>query len=178
MKIFSFGRRINGRFDSFKAAVRRAARFTVRWTMITGGAYALFMAGAMFYSTDTIRAEIIDTTPQKLEALKQDVIDRLQACESAGKSEDAGLIIFDSNNQASIGQLQFQIKTVQHYEKVLHGRDISRKEAILIALDTPKARALATEIIFETQGGIWNWKNCADRHDLSAEVTIIKKLTD
>lgn len=137
--------------------------------------------GGMVFSTSSVsiaeRKVEVDTTPQKLEALKADVVSRLLACESAGKNEDAGLIVFDTNSQASIGQLQFQIKTVQHYEKTLHGKDISRKDAILIALDTELARALATEIIFDVEGGIWNWKNCADKHNLAPEITVIKKLS-
>jgi len=167
----------NKQIDPEKRITYRIKRF-LRWfipTIIAGVAI-----GAMMFSTSSVtiaeRKVEVDTTPEKIKALQADVIDRLLACESAGKSEDAGLIVFDTNNQASIGQLQFQIKTVQQYEKQLHGRDISRKEAIMIALDTDEARALATEIIFNVDGGIYNWQNCAIKHNLVNEIAVLKKL--
>lgn len=165
--------------NSRLAKTGRGIMFFIKWVIPT--LVAGVVIGGMVFSTSSVSIATqkveVDTTPEKLEALKADVVSRLLACESAGKSEDAGLIVFDSNSQASIGQLQFQIKTVQHFEKELHNRDISRKEAVLIALDTDQARALATEIIFEIDGGIWNWTNCANKHNLAPEIAVIKKLS-
>jgi hypothetical protein len=47
---------------------------------------------------------------------------------------------------------------------------------MLLALDKEEATKLAKWVIFETQGGIYNWQNCATKFDLAPEVTIIKKL--
>jgi len=107
---------------------------------------------------------------------KADVVARLAACESAGHSEDDGIIIFDTNNRASIGRLQFQKATVIHYMKRLYGQDITAKEAVLIALDTEKAKALATDIIFTTDNDATDWLNCSNKLGLGADIKAIKKL--
>ena len=127
--------------------------------------------------------QIIDRTPEKIAELKSSVIDRLLACESAGHGEDEAIILYDNNkagslkgkNVFSLGQLQFKVSTVQKYVKDRTGHGITQKEAVLLALDTEAARDLAEWIIFETQGGIFNWLNCSNKHGLEAEVTIIKK---
>lgn len=118
----------------------------------------------------------VNYTPEKLESLKDDVVNEVAGCESAGHKESDGIIIFDSNNQPSIGQLQFQRKTVIHYMKVLDNKTIDSKEAVEIAIDTTKAKALAKRIIFE-KGGIDNWHNCSVKLGLSTEVKLIQKLS-
>lgn len=118
------------------------------------------------------------TMEAKIEALKDELVDDLaRKCETKDAKEPDSVIIFDSNNQASIGAWQFQIKTVQHYVKLFEGRDISRADAIRIAIDHEQARSLAKRIIFEEQGGVFNWANCEAKLDLAPEIEVIKKLT-
>lgn len=174
------GRRINGRFDSFKAACKRVVRFIVRWSLISAAAYALFMGGAMFYSTSTVSASFpeikeVDHTPEKIASLKAGVVSTIMACESAGHKEEDGLLIFDTNNRASVGRAQFQIATVQQYEKSLYGKDITRKDAILLSLNDEEAAALANDIIFKADG-LGNWLNCANKYNLRPRVDAIKFL--
>ena len=177
MRIFYMGREINGRFSSFKVKVKRVLKTTI-WVaalMVMGGVLGIVTFG----KSTTIFAENIvevDVTPQKIESLKEDVVTRLQKCESAGHSEEDGIIVFDSNNKASIGQLQFQKNTVMHYFKTLYGKDISSKEAVLIALDTEQARKLAKDIIFTTDNMVSDWLNCDKKLGLTPEVKLIKKL--
>jgi hypothetical protein len=117
------------------------------------------------------------TMEAKVAALKDEVVDDLaRKCETKDVAEPDAAMILDTNNQMSVGAWMFQVKTVQHYVKVLEGRDISRVEAIRIAIDHDQARTLAKRIIFEEQGGIFNWANCADRLDLAPEIEVIKKL--
>lgn len=111
----------------------------------------------------------------KIEALKNDVVGRLAKCESEGHSEADGIIIFDVNKVPSIGQFQFQRKTVQHYVREIEGRAITGKEAIEIALDTERAAGLAKKIIFEKDGAR-HWHNCATKLGLYREVKNIQKL--
>lgn len=118
------------------------------------------------------------TMEAKLDVLKDDVVSRLKQCESERYTEDDGIIIFDSNNKASIGLMQFQKATVQHYAKVLYGDEITAKDAVLIALDDRRATALAKDIIFEVKGGVWNWENCAKRLNLAPEIEVLKKLSN
>jgi hypothetical protein len=173
-KIFYNGRRINGRFDNAKSFAKRILRF-MGWSMLI---CFIVITGKML-STDTVSAvtpETIDLTPQKIEALKADVVTRIMQCESGGHSEDDGIIIFDTNNEASIGQLQWQRKSVQFYEKKLYGRDVSPKEAVAIALDTTEAAQLARDVIFKADG-LKNWLNCANRLGLRAEVDAINRIS-
>jgi len=117
----------------------------------------------------------VDGMLLRIEALKNDVVGRLIKCESEGHSEADGIIVFDVNNVPSIGQLQFQRRTVQHFVLEIEGRAITGKEAIELALDTERAAGLAKKIIFE-KDGTRHWHNCATRLGLYREVKIIQKL--
>jgi hypothetical protein len=112
-----------------------------------------------------------------LNVAKSKVVDLLQKCESGGRKDEEGIIVWDTNNKPSIGVLQFQPQTVQFYYKKLYGKEITGKEAVLIALDTEKARSLATDIIFTTENGVAkDWVNCTRWHGLDARVQLIKEL--
>ena len=177
-RIYYMGRRLNGQFDSFKMKLRRLVRSVVRYTLAGGAFYAIFMLGAFTWSTSTTEAYTVNLLPEKVAELKADVINRLAACESAGHEEDDGIIIFDSNKVASIGQLQFQVKTIQYYSKKLYGQTITPKEAVLIALDYEKASKLATDIIFREGGNPEkDWYNCSIKLNLKAEVAVLNKLS-
>jgi hypothetical protein len=134
---------------------------------------ALFSTSSVSYAT---REVPVDGTPAKLDALKADVVARLESCESAGHDADSGLIVFDSNHIASLGVLQWQVKSVQYYEKLLHQQEVTGTQAVAIAMDAAQARALATEVIFDTSDGLHNWINCGNKLQLAPEVAVIKKL--
>ena len=112
---------------------------------------------------------------QKINALKQDILDRLKQCESGSMTLDDAPMILDSNHEMSIGLYMFQRDTVIYYWEKFYGEKITRKTAVEIAL-SEKARDLAEKIIFDETGGIFNWANCARRENLVAEITVIKKL--
>jgi hypothetical protein len=173
-------RDIRGRF-----ARQRAGQKVLLLTVIGCWSFAI---GGYFVDTDglskemTVRkaeaAEIVfaDTFTDKIETAKNDVIDRLAQCESGGHKADDGILVFDTNNKASIGELQFQKDTVRHYVKKLYGKDITGREAVIWALDTEKARQLAKDIIFTTENGVGaDWVNCDRWHGLSARVELIKE---
>lgn len=136
-------------------------------------------------SKPTIEIRTVTTTKDissiqyqaKVDTLKAEVVALLRACESSGFKETDGLIIFDSNKVASVGTLQFQKKTVIYYYKTLYGKDISGKEALLIALDDTLSGQLATDIMFTTKNKAGkDWYNCTVRHNLDAKIDIINKL--
>lgn len=147
---------------------------------VTGIAYVL--------PKDTIKYEAIhqvaaiDTLgaryEKKVEELKQGVLDSLASCETNGVKEPNAAIILDTNNKMSIGRYMYQITTVQHYVKVFYEREIDRREAILIALDSGSVPLdeLTEKIIFEDSKGIGNWHNCNKKNGLSKEIEVIKKL--
>jgi hypothetical protein len=182
MKIYYNGKRIRdnvGRFSSFKKNVRSFFRKLLKVTLFAGLIYLVFITGRyskLEYVAPKVEAEVKDTLSDKVKQLKGEVLDTLKSCESGGYSENDGIIIFDSNNQASIGSFQFQKKTVIHYYKTLYGKEITPKEAVLIALDDEKARELAEMVIFEDSKGAGNWHNCSKKHGLYEKVKIIKEL--
>ena len=161
-----------------------------RWILLTS------LAGILFGSVVAFHVNFMDWMDQntyqapvetvfaavnmeaRVEALKEDILTRLMECESAGYTEDDGIIIFDSNGAISAGQFQFQKKTVVHFFKELYGEDLTSKEALLIALDTAKARNLARDIIFTVDGGVYNWENCAKKIGIIPEITVLKKLAE
>ena len=121
-------------------------------------------------------SNLLKTSELKVEALKYEVVDDLAKCETRGVKEPDAAIILDSNDEMSIGSWMWQIKSVQHYVKVFEKRDITRVEAIRIAIDHDQARELTKKVIFEDSKGIWNWANCAKKHSFEDRVEIIKRL--
>jgi len=142
--------------------------------------YGLFLAGQMSngFEINTV-VQAGNEFEEKLDGLKNDVVRRLSdECEFTNKKRDP--LVIDSNGkggqQVSIGDLQFTPKTVIHYYKVLYGDDIDYDKAIEIALDEEVAAKFAKDIIFQVDGGIWNWRQCAEKLDLAPDITVIKKL--
>lgn len=121
---------------------------------------------------------LTETNAAKVERLKDAVVNDLaQKCETKDHKEPDSVIIFDSNNEPSIGAWQFQRKTVQAYVKMFEGRDITRVEAIQIAIDHERAFQLAKRIIFEDKGkSHLNWYNCSKKLGLAERVAILKEL--
>lgn len=106
--------------------------------------------------------------------LKQEVVARLQRDESGGDA--SGGDVFYTNDPSSSyretcgriggmrniecdswGVMQFKLTTVIYYYDVIYGKTITQKQALIIALDDNEARALASDIIFNVEGGVWNW---------------------
>lgn len=167
-----------GRFSSFWKQVKNLLRITFWLGMACLTLFLTYKAGQYNETVviQKVEAEVQDTLKEKVNQLKSEVLDTLKSCESGGYSEDDGIIIFDSNNQASIGSYQFQKKTVIHYYQTLYGKTITPKEAVIIALDEEEARKLANDVIFQDSKGISNWFNCSKKHNLKAKVDIIKEL--
>ena len=153
-----------------------------RWAVVLGAfgavGYATFMFGAAKYPVTVYAEKPVDISlEEKIDEFKAELLATLKKCESQGHKEDDGLIILDTNNKASIGLFQFQITTVQHYEKLLHNREVTRKQAIEIALDEKEATQLASDIIFTTKNGVAkDWVLCSAKHGLTAQLQTIKKL--
>lgn len=121
------------------------------------------------YAGITMEAKVAMTKDELVESLAKQ-------CETKSAAEPDATIILDTNNQMSIGAFQYQIKTVQQYEKQLYGKDISRVEAIKIAINHQEAAALTTDILFKVPGGWKNWLTCASNLDLPVQIDLLKKL--
>ena len=184
--IMNFRHKSNGEFAPKNYKRTKNSGFIWVWILlITFG--SLMTYGAFLQKTETYIAPVtklltIDKSSEmykaKIESLKDTLVNDLATkCETKGYDEPDGVIIFDSNNEASIGSFQFQRKTVKFYEKMFSGKDITNSEAIAIAIDHEKAFELAKKIIFEDKGkGVMNWTNCAKRLGLQEMVELIKSM--
>lgn len=185
MKVYLNGKRLRDvyphatRWQVFKYKVRKFFVKVVQVAFVIGSLYVAGAVGATFFpNTVYATKEVhVDVLPEKIDGLKDDVVARLMQCESGGYDEDDGIIIFDTNKVASIGQAQFQAKTVVYYYKKLYGKEITTKQAVEIALDKSKAADLAKDVIFTVDGGVDNWYNCAKKLGLHSEIAVIKKLS-
>lgn len=124
------------------------------------------------------RADVIVPIGQKIELAKEKIVNDIASCESGGVKEPDATLILDSNNQMSIGAWQWQIKSVQHYVNLFEGRTISRVEAIQIAIDHDKAKALVTKVLFEEKDGYENWHTCGVKLGVASKIELINSLTN
>lgn len=109
-----------------------------------------------------------------VEQLQHEVIARLQRDESGGEAS-GGDVLYVNDPQSSLrgecariggmrhiecdswGVMQFKIPTVMWFYSQLYGEEITEKQALMIALDDDKARALASDAIFQIEGAVWHW---------------------
>lgn len=121
--------------------------------------------------------ETPDRLDKKIRQLKDEVLDGLQKCESGGRKEEDGIVVLDSNDKGSYGPFQWQRTSYMHYYEKMTGQKISGRDAIIHALQTDKARALAEYVIFETPAGVSkDWVICSRNYGLQSKVDIIKEL--
>jgi len=192
IKVFFHGERLRdiyphaSKWQVFKWKVRKFIRKVTIVSIACAALYGAFVVGSKSFHETAYQAQAekittvevqVDNLSEKIAQIKAEAVEGIRKCESAGHPESDGIIIFDSNAKASIGSFQFQKTTVQHYMKVLYGKDITPKEAVLIALDEAKAGELASDIIFETPGGgLKDWYTCANKIGLANTIAIVKKL--
>lgn len=158
-----------GRFSSFK----KKLKITFGCLVVLGIAY---VSGAVTNPIAIATPVFQDNLGPKIEQLKDELVEDIKKCESKGHKESDGIIIFDSNNEASIGNFQYQRKTVIHYQKVLYGKTITPKEAIHISLDEEESRKMTKDIIFKDSKGWRNWYNCGVKVGAQSRLNIIKEL--
>lgn len=182
------------RYTRFQYLVYRVKCFIRRTTIVSAGlsiiGWSMWLGSN--YKANTVYAEIpVDVSEEilqgKISDLKDEVANTLMACESGSATEDTGLVTFDplqsnpnktaTRNIPSFGQFQFKIDTVIGYYEILYSKKLTQKEAILLALDTNRAKELATRIMFETKSKAGkDWINCNKKHNLDARIDLIKEL--
>lgn len=130
-KMYYNGRHINGRFATLKSTLKRIFRFIVRWSLISGAAYAFFMAGAMLYSTSTVEA----SAPQIIQVeAAAPVLDRIADCESGnGKPGSAtqfrnGQVLIAMNTNGTYDQGKYQINSIHNAAAAKLGFNLATEE--------------------------------------------------
>lgn len=163
-----------------KSDWKRKVRKIIMWVLWLSVALAIMFGYVRtHYQNITLvdREVIVDNLSGKIEEVRGGIIADIKLGESQGKPENAGLIVYDTNHQMSIGSYQYQILTVQHYYKKLYNKDITRKEAILIALDDSKAGQLTYDIVFKEKGGWKNWYNSGMKYKIGDRIALLDSLT-
>lgn len=163
----------------------------IKWFVVVGiifcsiGLYGAYRASPAVYKASgnvVKRVEAIAKTTfeEKVAKVKKEILTDLSlGCEVKGAKDPDGVIIFDSNNEASIGRFQFQRKTVIYYYKMFYSKDITAHEAIEIAIDPIRSEELAEKILFQDKGkGADNWFNCNNKMDIGARVNLLKKIME
>lgn len=162
--------------------IKNIIKFTFKWATIGGlfggVVYLAFLFGTLA-RTEVIKADPIDTMAQKVEKMKDALIDEIIKKETGTSTapcipDDNKRGTLPIKDKVSCGVLKFKVGTVQYYEKNLYGKNLDNYEAMAIALDETKARALARDIIFKVPGGIRNWSVATN--DMVSKTELIKIL--
>ena len=134
-------------------------------------------------------------TPEAIEEMKREVVQKLKDGESAGlaNTDDKMLMTFDpirserakcariggrlGDNCLSFGSYQLKLATVKLWEKKLNGVMMTDKDAMTLALDDKKSAQLVERVIFEIPHSIWAWSSAVQHHDwFNARISEIRKL--
>jgi hypothetical protein len=62
----------------------------------------------------------------------------------------------------SVGELQMKRPFIQSMQKKLDGTIITDREALMLALDTPRAEKFAVTVLIEVVGSCNQWTTCRD----------------
>lgn len=119
MKIFYNGRRINGRFDSAKAALKRFVRKSLLLALIAAVLVLVFAAGGAFYSTTTV------TYAETQKEMPSPILDRIANCESHGQQlNQHGQVLLNINTNGTVDIGLYQINSIHEAEATKLGYDL------------------------------------------------------
>ncbi len=170
--------------NKFKVAILHAIAETWRitkiifwWSLIIASIGTITYFAFPHIKERIVERQIInDTLAEKVTEVQNKIVADIKTGESHSLPESAGLIVFDTNHVASIGNFQFQVKTIQHYYKKFYGQNISQKEAILIALDDTKSTQLAHDILFKEKNGWSNWYNTSKKYNIESRLNLLASI--
>lgn len=146
--------------------------------VITAVAIIAYMYGQGSQTIIFADAQKNDTLSTKIQTMQNEVVEKLAHDENRTNipcvPDDNKAKSLPIKDKVSCGVMQFKISTIQHYYGILKLGTISDQQAVILAIDPDKAKALAKRVIFETQGGIFNWTTATP--EIVAKVETIKEL--
>ncbi len=158
----------------FAKSFKRLA-FLLFLLAIAGGAWYFssgFNTEVKYVDVTTTKTIVINTTQQIIDKEKNDILDALENCESKSNPNAIAWEDFGTGkNRASFGAYMLKVGTIESYLS-----NITDFQAIALASDTGEARKLSEDIIFNHDGGIYNWKNCMIKNNLLERVNFVKQL--
>lgn len=125
--MFYNGRRINGRFDSLKAALGRFFRFTLRW--IARMAIFAIAVGvvASYFATSTVTAQVSEPQVITVET-EMPILHKIAACESSGQQFKDGQVLIHVNSNGTYDQGEYQINSIHNADATKRGFNLATQE--------------------------------------------------
>ncbi len=182
-----------------KIQYKKHTRFLIKSMLVAIGTVVI-VYGILYYKTQHVEyTKAQESGKEKIDSkiiaiMKADVVKMIRYSE-VNRELEQGELFYTNDPHSSIskkcnkvggkrgiscdswGILQFKIPTVQFYYKKLYGENLTEMEAMLVALDKNKATALAEDIIFKIEGGVWEWAGAQkNKAYLSKQIPFIRSL--
>lgn len=186
VKYYYMGKRFNTPLQVFVERVKRFLGLCVIGIVVAGVIVAIALVGReinpkIIYEVKE-KEVVLDNLAGKIDQLKGELIKDIYDIERGGKTEDDALITWDPNPNhksveiASIGSCQWKIPTLQESYLKHYGETLTRKQAVLIALDDEKCKEVMTKVIFGEENGWKKWFNSGVKVKASERLAVIKSL--
>ncbi len=173
----------SGKFAKSKKFIKRLVWFVII-VAILFGACKYYITSHPVTVYHNVEVDVTDKKfAEKIDSLEKSVVEQVRACESGGFKESDGLVTYDpklggknDDKAMSYGTMQFKKATVIYYYKTLYQKQITGKEAILIALDDKLSGELAQAVMFKSNNLATDWLNCSTKLNLNVMIQAIKKI--
>lgn len=192
IKLFYMGKRLKDiyphatKWQIFKYKVRKFFEKLFIGIITISVLIGIFKAGGYLKPEivyKSVKEEVIlDNLTAKINELKGELIKDIFDNERAGHSESDALITWDPNPNhksveiASVGNCQWKIPTLQESYLKYYGVQLTRKAAIMIALDDDDCKELMTKVIFSEENGWKKWYNSGVKVKALARLEVIREL--
>lgn len=167
--------------------------FTLLVTTVYGTLY-LTAQPVQYTKASVVVEEKIDS--KIIAIMKRDVVEMVRWAE-VSREVEAGELFYTNDPHSSISSeckriggkrgiacdswsiMQFKLPTIQFYYKKLYEIELTEKEALMVALDDERAMALAEDIIFKVEGGIYEWAGAEkNRAYFNKQIPFIRSLEE
>lgn len=186
VKYYYMGKRFNTPWQVFVEKVKRFLGLCVIGIVVAGVIVSIALIGRainpkIIYEVKE-KEVVLDNLASKIDQLKGELIKDIYDNERAGRTEEDALITWDPNPNhksveiASIGSCQWKIPTLQESYLKHYSITLTRKEAVLLALDDEKCKEVMTKVIFNEENGWRKWFNSGVKVKASERLAIIKSL--
>lgn len=125
---------------------------------------------------------VLDNLKEKIDQLRGELVNDIWNNERVGHTQEDALITWDPNSNhksveiASLGTCQYKIPTLQGDWLDHRGEKLTRKQAVMIALDDEKCKSIMSEVITEEPNGWKQWFNSGVKANAKYRLDIINSL--
>lgn len=180
------GKRFNTPWQILVERVKRFLGLCLISVIITGVVIVIAVIGRLvnpkIIYQPQVKEVVLDNLSSKIDQLKGELIKDIFDNERAGNSEEDALVTWDPDPKrpsvevASIGSCQWKIPTLQESYLKHYGEQLTRKGAILIALDDEKCKEVMTKVIFGEENGWRKWFNSGVKVKAQQRLEVIREL--